>query len=574
MDKSREVMQLTDQLQRGRISRRDFIKSGALMGLGASSIGTLLAACAPQEAAPAAEEAATAAEEAATAKISEIVVAVSAPPPTLDEEFGGGPSFRSIVNFQDGLLQYGDHSTPEIGPGAVDLNWGTRDINELVTPRMAESYEVSADGKTYTFQLREGWLSHVGNEFTAEDVKWRFDRAFGLGSIGTFFTNVSRLPSADSVKVLDTYTVEFTLEAPSPSFLMSLANHLRITMLDSTEAMEHATDDDPWATEWLKSNYVGFGPYKLESLEPDNQMVLTAHTDHPFPPKVETLIFQFVPDSATRLALLSRGEVDATLGFTPTELKTLQETDGVHVWNFPGNARLAVPMNPNFPPLDDTRVRQALSYAVPYDSIVNEVFEGFARPAGGPLVRLDAGFDLDAFPYTHDLDKARGLLDAAGVADGFETSYAYDASDPLAELVGVQLQTSFAEIGVDLTLDALPAAAYSETLSKGGSPLIYWALGADQPDPAYVTQVWFDSTATTNWTAYENLEVDKLIAEGLNIIDFDERVAHYQQVISTIIDDAPWLFVAELGYQAATRDNMTGLRWDAGHIDWDGVDFA
>ncbi len=475
---------------------------------------------------------------------------------------------------QDGLLQYGDHSAPDIGPGALDLNWGTRDLDELVAPRMAESYQVSPDAKTYTFQLRAGWRSHAGNEFTAEDVKWRFDRAFALGVSGTFFTDVSRLPGADAVEVLGRHTVRFTLEVPSPSFLMTLANHSRITMVDSVEARAHATRDDPWATEWLKRNYVGFGPYKLESLEPDTRMVLTAHRGHPFPPKVERLIFQIVPDSATRLALLAKGAVDATLGFTPTELRTLQGTDGVHVWNFPGNARLAVAMVPDFSPLDDRRVRQALSYAVPYVSIVNDVLQGYARPAGGPLARKDAGFDPDAFPYRLDLEKARQLLADAGLADGFETSYAYDATDPLAELVGVQLQTGFAEVGVTLDLNALPAAAYGEALSKGRSPLIYWALGADQPDPAYVSQVWFDSNAPTNWTRYRNLEVDRLIAAGRNVLEFKDRVAHYQHVIRTIVEDAPWLFIAELGYQVATRDNLTGVRWDAGHLDWDGVDFA
>ena len=586
MSRDQEAFWLGHRYLAGNLSRRDFLRSAAVLGLSAAGISTLLAACSSEDtpSTTAATPSTTAAVSGTTATTGPeptvatpaakktLVVAVAEPPPTLDEEFGGGPAFRSLVPLQDGLLEFGDHAEPEIGPGALDLNWGSRDMNELVRPLMAESFTVSLDKKVYTFRLRQGLISHAGNEFTAEDVKWRFDRAFGLASIGTFFTNVSRLEGSDSVKVIDRYTVEFTLKEPTPNFLLSLANDLRITIPDSVEAKKHATSDDPWATEWFKSNYVGFGNYRLESLNPDTEMVAVAHEDHPTPPKADRLVFRFVPDSASRLALLSQGEVDAILGFTPSELATLAATEGVHVWNFPGNARLAVPMIFDFPPLDNRLVRQALSYAVPYEGIVEQVFQGFALPARGPLVRKDAGFEAQDFPYTLDLEKAKDLLGQAGLPGGFETSYAYNSGDPNAELVGVQLQTSFAEIGVDLELNALTSAAYSETLSKAQSPLIYWALGADQPDPAYVAQVWFDPDAPTNWSAYSNPGMRSLIDQGLKIPEWGERVTHFEDVIQTIIDDAAWLFIAELGFQVATGDDVRGLRWDMGHIDWHTVD--
>ena len=426
---------------------------------------------------------------------------------------------------------------------------------------------MSNDQTTYTFALKRGWLSHAGNELTANDVKWRFDRLFGLESIGSFFAGISGLSGPDSVRVVDDYTVEFQLDEPSPNFLMSLANHIRMTVPDSTVALENVTDDDPWATEWFQGNYVGFGPYKIESFDPSVEMVVVAHDGHPSPPPTEKLVFRFVPESSGRLALVSRGEVDVAIGFTPTELATMADTEGIRIWDFPGNARLAVPMNPKYPPFDNPTVRQALSYAVPYENIVAEVMSGYGVPARGPLCRKDAGYDAQQFPYTYDLQRARDLLDEAGFADGFETSFAYDAGDPLGELVGIILQTAFSEIGVTLELNALTAAAYSEALSTGGSPLIYWQLGADQPDNAYVASVWFDPDAVTNWTGYDNRDVATMIKERITIPDWDERVIAFEEVIQTIIDDAPWLFLAETGFQVVTREGLEGIRWDQGHID-------
>ena len=200
MSRDQEAFRLGHRYLAGNLSRRDFLRSAAVLGLSATGISTLLAACTseptPSTSTAAPVTTATTVPEATVATSAAkttLVVAVAEPPPTLDEEFGGGPAFRSLVPLQDGLLEFGDHAEPEIGPGALDLNWGSRDMNELVRPLMAESYTVSSDERVYTFRLRQGLISHVGNEFTAEDVKWRFDRAFGLASIGTFFTNVSRL---------------------------------------------------------------------------------------------------------------------------------------------------------------------------------------------------------------------------------------------------------------------------------------------------------------------------------------------------------------------------------------------
>ena len=232
-------------------------------------------------------------------------------------------------------------------------------------------------------------------------------------------------------------------------------------------------------------------------------------------------------------------------------------------------------MNPAFPPLDNVKVRQALSYAVPYDRILEDVYNGMARPSHGPVSDAAAGVNPSLFQYTFDLDKARTLLAEAGFGDGFSTWFGYPTTDPVGELVGIQLQTAFAQIGVDLELRAMPSALYTEAVFGGQAPLIFFNLGADSPDPNYALRVFYESTSTNNWGGYENPDFDECVKEGANIQDWNERLAFHEGCTKILIDDAGWLWMAQPGFQLATRDDVTNINWyDGESVDWSIVEFS
>lgn len=505
-----------------------------------------------------------------------LVIASPTTPPGLDWEFFAGHDvYDHVFNLNSGLMRW--KKVPAEGePDGFSIGWGTENWQDAVVPWMAESWEVSEDAKTYTFHLRQGWKSHYGNEFTAADVKWWIERSFALNAIGKFFLDVGHIASPDSVEVVDDRTVRFHLTSPTRAFPLTLSTFWR-QIPDSTEAKKHVTADDPWATAWLKVNGGGFGPYKLEKLDPGNEVVWTAAEDHPFPPKIKRIIFKEVPDSSVRASLLARGEVDAAQFLTPREYQSLAENPDVRVWNFEGYTILQSPLNPAFPPLDDRRVRQALSYAVPYQEIIDGVYLGFARPANGPVSDAASGEGYPgSFPYKHDPEKARALLAEAGFPDGFTTWYGYSTSDPLGELVGTQLRSALAEIGVTLELRAMPPALYTETVFGGKAPLIYFNLGADSPDPNYALRVFYESTSSNNWGGYQDSsgEFDKCVAAGAEIQDFEERVAYHETCNQILVDDAAWLWIAQTGYQVATRADVTGINWYSGEsVDWSVVDF-
>jgi peptide/nickel transport system substrate-binding protein len=504
-----------------------------------------------------------------------LVIAAPTTPPGMDWEFfAGHESYDHVFGLNDGLMQWRRIDDPE-EEGGYTIAWRADDWEDAVEPRMAESWDVSDDGLTYTFNLRQGWMSHYGNEFTADDVVWWVERSFELEAIGAFFNTIGRLESPDDVIAIDDHTVEFNLAGPGRDFPLTLSTFWR-QIPDSTEAQEHATDDDPWATEWLKVNAGGFGPYKLESLDPGNEVVWVAHEEHPFPPNIDRIVFREIPDSSTRASLLARGEVDVAQFLTPREYRRLEDDDDTRVWNFDGYTILQSPLGPAFEPLDDPLVREALSYAVPYDEIINDIFEGYARPAFGPVSDAAAGEGFpEAYPYTHDVARARELLEEAGHADGFETWYGYSTADPIGELVGVQLRSAFAEVGVDLELRAMPPATYTETVFGGEAPLIYFNLGADSPDPHYALRVFYESDSTNNWGNYESDEFDECIREGADVEDWEERVEYHEECNRILVEDAAWLWIAQTGYQVATRADVTGINWYSGEaVDWSLVEFT
>jgi peptide/nickel transport system substrate-binding protein len=516
------------------------------------------------------------AQSAAAQTKDTLIIAAPTTPPGMDWEFFAGHEvYDHVFNLNGGLMRW--KKIPAEGePGGFSIGWDAPRWQDAVTPWLAESWDVSDDGKTYTFHLRKGWKSHYGHEFTAADVKWWVERSFALKAIGKFFLDVGDIASPDSVEVVDDHTVRFHLSAPTRNFPLSLSTFWR-QIPDATEMKAHATADDPWATAWLKVHDGGFGAYQLEKLDPGNEVVWVANENNPFPPKIKRIIFKEVPESSVRASLLARGEVDVAQFLTPREYKSLEANKDVHVWNFKGYSILQSPLNPAFPPLDDRRVRQALSYAVPYDDIINGVYLGLARPANGPISDAAAGKGYPGtFPYRHDPEKAKQLLKDAGYAKGFSTWYGYSTADPLGELVGTQLRTAFAQVGVTLELRAMPPAVYTETVFGGKAPLIYFNLGADSPDPNYALRVFYETKSTNNWGGYRDTSgaFDKCVAEGATIEDTAKRIAFHETCNKILVDDAAWLWIAQTGYQVATRANVTGINWYSGEaVDWSVVDF-
>lgn len=540
------------------VTRRSFLMSAAAMGVAAPFAGSLIGACGDDD-----------------ARTNQLLVAAPTTPPSLDWELVFGREvYDHVFNLNERLTRWKQIPAPN-EKGGFDLAWQAANFEEITEPRMAEGWEVTNGGRTYTFSLRKGWPSHAGNEFTAADVRWTFDRSFALHGITSFYNSLSKIERPEDVKVLDKYTVRIELAEPGPDLLLTMSTFWR-AMADSKLAKNHATSSDPWAKRWLKNHDAGFGPFKLEDLSPGRHVVWVAHKEHPFPPKLDQITFRAVPASSDRLAALTSGEAKVAQFLSPTDMQRVQNTDGLRLWNFQGYVIAQSPMNPNYPPLDDVRVRQALSYATPYQQIVEKVYRGFAGPAAGPLSDHAAGFDPYLHPYTYDPARARELLREAGHGNGFKTTLAYNTADPLGEPVSAQLQSAFKDVGVTLELEALPPSTYPDALFTGKRPMFFYQGGAGSPDPAYALGHFYQSKSSNNWVGYKSAKVDACLAEaGRPQLTWDQRVEEHKRCGEIIAHDAPWLWIAQPGFQVSTRRDVTGINWYAGEaVDWSKVGYT
>jgi peptide/nickel transport system substrate-binding protein len=540
-----------------RLTRRSFLKPVAAMTLAAPFAGSLIAGCGRH-----------------ARRADQLVVAAATTPPSLDWELVFGKEvYDHVFNLNDRLTRWKQVPAPD-EPGGFDLAWQAESFEELTEPRMAESWEITNGGRTYTFSLRKGWPSHAGNEFTATDVKWTFDRSFALHGISSFYNELAKIERPEDVRVLDRYTVRIELGEPGPDLLLTMSEFWR-AIVDSKLAQSHATAADPWATDWMKNHDVGFGPYQLAELSPGRQVVWKAHKEHPFPPVLDQITFRQAPESSTRLAMLMSGDAQVAQYLLPADMQRMQKHDELRLWNFQGYVIHSCPMNTKYPPLDDVRVRRALSYATPYQRIIEQVYRGFAGPAYGPLSDHAAGFDPDQSPFTYDPERARQLLREAGHPNGFRTTLAYSAAEPLGEPVGTQLRSAFMDVGVTLDLETLPASTYTDALFHGERPMFFQSFGADSPDPAYALGVFYQSNSSNNWSGYKSTRTDACLASaGRPQLTWGQRVEEHKRCVEIVANDAPWLWIAQPGFQVNTHRDVTGINWYAGEaVDWSKVGY-
>lgn len=427
--------------------------------------------------------------------------------------------------------------------------------------KLAESWEFSEDGKVARFTLRRGVKSNWGNELTAHDVKYTFDRKFEVKGAGAFMTGVMGLPGKDAVVVEDDHTVSFRLDDPNP-ILMIVSGHLANPIFDSVKCREMATEDDPWARKFLDTNVAGFGPYDLKEITRGQQLVAVARPDYygekPF---FETVVFREVPASATRLQLLQGGAVDIALSLAPTEMKALAAAKDATVTSISASQMQWIGLNAAFKPLDDPKVRLALNHALPKQEIIDTVLQGYATPMTTLMPAFYPGATDAYYDHDFDIDRAKTALAEAGYPDGFETVLAYNAGNPVEEPIAILYQTALKKIGVRLTLKKLPAGTFFDSLVKRLEPMIFMLDAPWTPDPGFALNLYFHSDSFVDFSNYRNAEVDALIRESLSTLDAPKRMAAVDAAQKILFAEAPWAMIANPGYHLAHGTDIGGLAY-------------
>jgi len=428
-----------------------------------------------------------------------------------------------------------------------------------VIPHLAESWTVSDDGKTYVIKLREGVMSPYGNELTADDVEWSWQKSFDQKRTGNF---IARVSNVTGVKAISEYKVEFTLSAPSSIFLKALTLYVP-GIYDSTEMKKHATADDPWALEWLQEHTAGFGAYTLDTLRPDDMAVFVENPNYfGEKPYFDRVIYKEVPSEASRVTLLKTGQVQWIDRPSIQKVVDLQADPNVKVDRASGRSIASARMNPKCEPFDDPKVRQALNYAVDKDALNTAVFAGQADIARSLVPPIVDGYNPDYFPYDYNPEKAKELLAEAGYPDGISEPIQLLYADAFwhQEPIAIQIADMLKKVGVTVQ----PTRITTSEMRAKGSPkemsmcFFTWEDGPIVLDPVYTMYLMSHSTGVSNRAAYANEKLDSLIDQAREELDDEKRLALMNEAQKTWVEDAPWILTTYPATFEGMAPNITG----------------
>jgi oligopeptide transport system substrate-binding protein len=476
-------------------------------------------------------------------------------PPELqlpDAQFGG--LYRRMLGDNPSTLDpasltdvYGRAVVSQIFDGLVQF-----DAHLKPLPALAEFWEASRDGRTWTFTLRQGVKFHHGREVTAPDVVYSFTRLLNAERALPVAGLFRRLQGATAflqgkakqiqgLTALDRYTLQMVLDEPLASALAVLGlAHAAVVPQDEVERLGERFGRAP----------VGTGPFKFVRWEPNQEIVLAAHDQHhegrPF---LDGIVFKIVLGNKHEemFAEFLRGNVEETI--IPSERLDevradlrYQQYQRVRI---PTLSLIYIGFNTQFKPFDDRRIRQAFNYAVNKEAIVREITKKGSLPATGVLPPGMLGYDPELQGYSYNPAKARRLLAEAGYPDGIgfpavQLWSAAKAESTKAELAAYQRY--LAEVGVQVDIHYAPDwPAYKAMLEQGQLPMFRLVWSADIPDPDNMLSPLLHPTSQTNRTFYRNPRVDQLLDQARKAFDGAQRIALYRQVERLVIDDAPWI---------------------------------
>jgi peptide/nickel transport system substrate-binding protein len=477
-----------------------------------------------------------------------LVVAIAADP-------GGGLDPEAVLNNTSGFIM------ATIFDSLVKYKPGTVDVG----PALAESWDVSADGLTWTFHLRKGVSYHDGTPFNAPNYiktikrlldKQDPDSIFNTGTVENYVDDT--YGTVTSYTALDDNTVQFKLKEPNGPFPTNLA--MVWNGVVSPAAVSKFKKD-------FRNHPVGTGPFIFKEWRPNDQIVLDANPNYwGGKPKVDRLIFKVMPDAQAALLALKKGDVHILGDVSVQTIPAIKSDPNLVVVTQPGLVVSGVAMTNDAKPFDDKRVRQALNYAVDKEAINKALYQGLAVQLTAPLPSSQWGWDDSLKGYGYDPEKAKKLLAEAGFPNGFETELLSYSSprgyNPAGAELAVAVQGYLAKVGVKASVRKQEMGAFlAEVRSGKYKQMFLTGFSGDNGDPDNFLWSLFASPGMPvgDTSHYKNAEVDKLLADGRVVTDQAKRIEIYKKAQKLILDDAPWIFVNQTLQVRVTRKEVKGF---------------
>lgn len=453
--------------------------------------------------------------------------------------------FRILVNLYEGLVRFADGSLDPV-------------------PALAVSWTISDDGLRYEFWLKRGVRFHDGSPFDADAVKFNFDRMRDPGHpyhdtgpfpLAFFFEPVTE------VEVIDRYRVALHLDRPFAPLLANLA--YPTGLLVSPAAVRRFGKD-------VGRHPVGTGPFRFDRWDPRRRVVLRRNPDFHGPPaKLQTLVFRPLTDPMTRVAELMSGGVDLVTGLAPSQVARLRGRPGYRVFEAVGPHLWFLILNLRDGPFSDPRLRRAVDLAIDRDGLVEQVLEGTAVAAGGPLpAAFDWAYDPAASDTRHDPEQARRLVEEA-CPGGVEVTLLAPQSGA-GMLAPVQMvtaiQADLARAGIRARIETFEWNSYLARVNAGldqRSDMAAMAWMTNDPDTLpylALRSAAFPERGGFNSGYYANPRVDRLIEQARVETDRGRRAALYRDLQRQFRSDLPWTVVASWRQNAVALAQVEGFR--------------
>ena len=452
------------------------------------------------------------------------------------------PTHEVIVPVYETLLRYDPENTSHLIP------W------------LAESWEVSENGMSYIFHLRQNVTFHDGTPFNASCVLYSFNRTYSLGLGPSWMMSPINFSACS---IIDTYTVNITLKYPYAPFIYSMAAQWGPLIVSPTFCKVHATPEDPWAHEYLKEHMCGTGPYMLEEWVPEDHVTLVKNPNYwrGWSGKhVDKIYMPLIAESSTRRMRLEEGTIDIG-GLNLEDAIAVNGTEGVVVEVVPSLNNLMIFMNTQKPPLNNKLVRQAISYMFNYTGALETIRHGFGSQARGPLPASLWGWDPDCPQYSMNLTKAQELIEQAGYApENITLEVWYVSTSDEERRCAELLQAAAQQIGVTITPKGVTWSALDSAMHPGSGnatdapdmAMLYWYPDYADPDD-YLGQLYYcyNDTVPTDTSAYPwfnygyytNATLNKILEEAAQTNNLTERIKLYRKAQRIIVEDAPAIFV-------------------------------
>ena len=550
-------------------TRRGLIQRAAVLGVAAPVIGTLLAACETDDDDDVVDPDEPDDDDEPAVDPDEDEEAVDEPD---DDEPDDDAPVDEEARYGGEIVVLGHHEVESLSPddAGPTVHWTViTNIHDalvaidhmfVIENELAREYEITDDGMEYTFYLEEDVLFHDGEEFNADDVRYTFE--FHMDPENATISGPD-FASIDSVEVVDDYTFVVHMDTPDASFLRFGATTMIVPEHHHSEIGEDAYKADP----------IGTGPFMLDEYRPAEFTRLAAFEDHwRGRPYADFFTEEIIPEGSVRTLQLQTGDADSIV-WPPViddDLELLEDPEFTSFVSLTPSIN-HFSFNNQHEVLSDQAVRQAMMYATDRQQVIDDVFLGAATLATANLVpTLDPYYNPDVREYPYDPDRARELLDEAGWVMGDDGVRERDgvrchwicqvitgdeARLPEAETV----QAFAAEVGIDMEIEEQPFAAIQEGQREGtiGSGLYNWTYGGWNGEPDGTATM--HSEARNNFNLWRNERVDELLAEGLELVDPQERAVPYHEIQEIVAEEVPMMYMMFWDWHAHWSPRIKGL---------------